>query len=430
MIGELQDFSSLRIPSESNNPVKQHDIDREMITNAILETTTSGILVISNDMKILFFNDQIARILNLPVKLTLNSNVSDIFKYMLTQIVYSEETINSIKKALKSECRYLFYIPLKNEKEIEVTIDLFIDDGIVHGKIIILRDVTDRLKVLQLEERIKIKQELLTKSQEYDELKTKFLRTVSHEFRTPLTVILGAVQLLMSYHNDDVHSVASKKFKRNLSIIRKNCYRMIKLTNNLIDITKIESGYMDLVLKNQNIVSLIEDITLSVVDHANKKGISVVFDTNVEEKIIGCDSGLLERVMLNLLSNAIKFTDYDGNIQVDLIDNEDTVIIKVRDNGIGIPVEKIDIIFDRFGQVDSSLNRQQEGSGIGLAIAKSLIEKHGGRIYLNDEFKEGSEFIIELPAVLADDHDNMNTHVKSNIDRLDIEFSDIYELNL
>jgi signal transduction histidine kinase len=136
---------------------------------------------------------------------------------------------------------------------------------------------------------------------------------------------------------------------------------------------------------------------LSVAEFAKNKGISLIFDTEVEEKIMACDVDNIERIMLNLLSNSIKYTKPGGNIYVNIYDNEEAVTVSVKDTGIGIPKDKLKIIFERFMQVDSSLKRESEGSGIGLALVKSLVEKQGGEIWLRSEEGLGTDFSLKFP---------------------------------
>ncbi|HCQ90568.1 MAG TPA: hypothetical protein DIU45_13550, partial [Clostridium sp.] len=121
----------------------------------------------------------------------------------------------------------------------------------------------------------------------------------------------------------------------------------------------------------------IEDITMSVANYIERKNISLIFDTEIEEKIACFDPNKMERIILNLLSNAVKFTPKGGTIYVDIRDEKDKVKIIVRDTGVGIPKDKQEIIFERFRQVDNLLTRNQEGSGIGLSLTKSLVEMHG-----------------------------------------------------
>lgn len=181
-------------------------------------------------------------------------------------------------------------------------------------------------------------------------------------------------------------------------------------------------------LHNHNIVSIVEDITLSVGEYVKSRGVNLIFDTDVEEKYMAVDDDKIERIMLNLLSNAVKFTNKDDEILVTVEDNDDFVIISVKDTGVGIPEDKLKMIFDRFAQVDKTLTRNREGSGIGLSLVKTLTEMHGGNIKVNSKLEEGSEFIIELPVTLVEENEEVSItqYNDSKVDKVLIEFSDIY----
>ena len=177
-----------------------------------------------------------------------------------------------------------------------------------------------------------------------------------------------------------------------------NCYRLSKLINNIVDLSKIEAGFFQLNLSNNNIVEIVEEIVNSVTAYTDIKGLSIIFDTDTEEKIIACDPEKIERIVLNLISNAIKFSDVGNEIFVNIQDKNELIEISVKDNGIGIEHNQLDMIFDRFKQVDKSLSRNAEGAGIGLSLVKAIVEMHQGRIYVESEIGKGSKFIVELPA--------------------------------
>lgn len=296
----------------------------------------------------------------------------------------------------------------------------------------VVRDISERKKTERLQKTVIEKNRLLDEATEYDRLKTEFFSTISHELKTPLNVILGSVQLLKMKTSSSSACECNPSLDKYTRIMMQNCYRLLKLINNLIDITRLDSGFMRLNPVNSNIVRIVEDITLSIADFVETKGITLIFDTDMEEKIIACDGDKLERVMLNLLSNAIKFTPSGGQIEVVVHDRGDWVVITVRDTGIGIPQDKQAIIFERFRQVDGSLRREREGSGIGLSLVKSLIELHGGTITVKSTVGKGSEFIIRLPTVLITKEDNGEAEAavaqEINVERINIEFSDIYPL--
>lgn len=254
----------------------------------------------------------------------------------------------------------------------------------------------------------------------------EFYANISHELKTPLNVILSTVQLLDLYVKNG-KTLDSKNMSRYVGIMKQNCFRLSKLSNNLIDMSKIEAGYIELNPKNLDIVSSIEDITMSVVEYGKDKGVSLIFDTDVEEKVMAFDLDKIERIMLNLLSNAFKFTNPGDGILVTITDHDDKIAISVRDTGIGIPSDKLDFIFERFKQVDKSLTRNTEGSGIGLSLVKSLVTMHGGNITVNSEYGVFSEFVFELPVKLINEEKSIpHKSLENNSEKISVEFSDIY----
>ncbi|WP_411682092.1 ATP-binding protein [Clostridium thailandense] len=299
------------------------------------------------------------------------------------------------------------------------------------AELIILRDITYRKIENELRLENKNKKALLDEANILDKLKNDFFSNLSHELRTPLNVIMSTLQLIDSKIKDTTEYNKAINLKKHMNVMKQNCYRQLRLVNNMIDITKIDAGFYEIKYQNHNIVNIVEDITLSVNNYVINRGLELVFDTDVEEKIIACNPDSIERIMLNLLSNAIKFTDAGGNINVNISDKGETIIISVKDSGIGIPKDKQDIIFDRFRQVDKSLTRNNEGSGIGLSLVKSLVEMHGGKISALSEYGNGTEFIIELPVktILEENiKENHELQQQSNVEKIHLEFSDIYNL--
>lgn len=283
---------------------------------------------------------------------------------------------------------------------------------------VFLKDISD----------IKGRDKLLKETKELEELRTQFFANLSHEIRTPLNVILGSIQLLELCLRDNVFEECRKRVCKHIKTLKQNCYRVLRVINNLLDITKVESGYFEIQLSNNDIVKIIEDITLSVVDYARQKNINLIFDTNVEEKWIACDPDKIEKIILNLLSNSIKFTNPGGNIFINIENKVDNIDIIVEDTGIGIPKDKIPKVFDYYSQVNKSLVKKEEGSGIGLSLAKSLIELHKGSISVNSEYGKGSKFIVSLPLAYIENEKKEVLKEKEyvNVERLEIEFSDIY----
>ena len=282
-------------------------------------------------------------------------------------------------------------------------------------------DITKRKEIE--EEKQKLEEAIQLES-----IRNEFFGNISHEFKTPLNIILGTVQLIDK--NIDSDNITKENLLRHVNIMRQNSYRLLRLVNNLIDISRIDIGYYNLQSSNYNIVKVIEDITLSIAEYIKHKKINLLFNTDFKEIMLACDVDKIERVMLNLLSNAIKYTDDGGSIQVSLNKVNNDVIISVKDSGVGIPKDKLELIFDRFGQANSILSRRCEGSGIGLSIVKSIVQMHGGKIEVFSEVGKGTEFVFNIPIKILEEEnviltcDNKDYH----IEKCNIEFSDIYSI--
>lgn len=244
----------------------------------------------------------------------------------------------------------------------------------------------------------KIEKELAKKKEtlKYSEMKNKLFRNLSHEFKTPINLISSANQMIKLLKKD-VPKKQSNKIERYTGIINQNCIRLLRLVNNLIDITKFESGNYKLELKNINIVELINQITESTRQYIEEQNKKLVFETTADKIITACDPIEIERAILNLLSNAAKFTNAGDLIKVSINHDADNIYISVKDTGIGIPESKQRDIFDDFKQVNESSHINHNGSGIGLSIVKALVEMHNGKIELESKVNEFSKFIITIP---------------------------------
>ena len=317
-------------------------------------------------------------------------------KYLTIRLLCKDNTYKWIELSLK-------YVKDKN---------VFMSTGI---------DVTSRKEV-------EVEKKKLEEAIHLESIRNEFFGNISHEFKTPLNIILGIVQLIDK--NIELDNITKENLIRHVDIMKQNSYRLLRLVNNLIDISRIDIGYYNLQPSNYNIVKVIEDITLSIAEYVKHKKINLIFNTDVEEITLACDPDKIERVILNLLSNAIKYTDDNGDIYVSLNKVNEDVVVSVKDSGVGIPNDKLELIFDRFGQANDILSRRCEGSGIGLSIVKSIVEMHGGKIDVFSEIGKGSEFVFNIPIKILEEEnviltcDNKDYHVE----KCNIEFSDIYSI--
>lgn len=292
------------------------------------------------------------------------------------------------------------------------------------------RDVT---KERQLEE-AKLEYE---RALQMETLKNEFFANMSHEFKTPINIVLSMMQLMgKNIEDGSIKYNRGVNLDKHIKIVKQNAYRLLRLVNNLIDMTRIDAGYYKMNFENHNIISIVEDITMSVAEYTEEKGINLVFDTQEEEVILACDPDKIERIMLNLLSNAVKAMTGDKQIErglkieVDIKVEEENVYIYVKDNGAGIPKEKLQDIFTRFVQIEDSLTRKSEGSGIGLALVKSLVEMHRGEIYVESEEGIGTSFWFSLP-IRQEANVNVigDPTIGNKIEKCVIEFSDVYSIH-
>ena len=263
---------------------------------------------------------------------------------------------------------------------------------------------------------------------EYDKLKTDFFANISHEFKTPLNILMGAMQLLELYATNGTIIDPHLKLDKYIKTMKQNALRLLRLINNIIDLTKIDSSYFYVDLHNYDIVEILEGVIQSINLYAEVKSVNIIFVKKIEEQVMAIDADKIERILLNLLSNALKFTDKDGNIEVEVGTRGKALYISVKDDGIGIQEDKLELIFQRFRQVDKTFTRNREGSGIGLSLVKSLVEMHKGTIIVNSDYGIGSEFIVELPIITLDEEAQTKQYSQyedSRLERVKIEFSDI-----
>lgn len=375
-----------------------------------------GIFMHSKDVMLLISN-----VINTAFVFSFAYILSYINIWMFTKNYINKLTIKSQAKALEnSRDKLEETVKIRTKELILANEQLIKEMGIRHE--VEMKSIKTRL---MYEENAL----LLNQIKEYEELRNVFFANLSHELRTPVNVIFSAQQMMnLVVSRQECDECKTQVIKYN-KIVKQNCYRLIRLIGNLIDITKIDAKYFEISMKNCDIVKLVESITLSVAEYIKDKNLKLCFDTDLAQKIIACDPDKVERIMLNLLSNAVKFTPEHGEINVSIKTATNYVVISVKDSGIGISKDMQKVIFERFIQADKSMTRRREGSGIGLSLVKSLVDLHQGRISIQSELGEGSNFIVELPDMsieseeyIACTSDTMN----SNIERINIEFSDIY----
>jgi signal transduction histidine kinase len=232
--------------------------------------------------------------------------------------------------------------------------------------------------------------------QEANRLKSEFLANMSHELRTPLNSVLGFTEMIL----DGIYGEVSDEIEGVMQDIDRSGKHLLELINNVLDLSKIEAGQMELHVSECSAELCVENAISSLQVLAQKKGLSIVRE--VEENIASfvADRMRLEQVLRNLLSNAVKFTE-EGEIAVGARGEEEEVLFWVRDTGAGIPEGEREDIFSEFHQADSSLTKEIQGTGLGLSLCRRFVEMHGGRIWVESEEGEGATFWFVVPVKAA-----------------------------
>lgn len=234
------------------------------------------------------------------------------------------------------------------------------------------------------------------KAEEVNQAKLRFFTNISHEFRTPITLILGPLEKMLN----DKQIV--KKYKGSLDLMHKNANRLLRLVNQIMDLRKIESGKMRLKTEKADIIVFLKDIYKTFEEYAGQKRIEFRFLSEVEELVCWFDPDKLDKIVFNLLSNAFKFTRESGEIELfiektKLDNNTDGLKISVTDTGVGIAEEDQEKIFERFYQNQNPAQNYSKGSGLGLSLTHSLVQQHHGQINFNSVEGKGTTFNVVIP---------------------------------
>lgn len=252
------------------------------------------------------------------------------------------------------------------------------------------RELADRSEVLEVQRRKT--EEQADKLIAMEALKTRLFSNVSHEFRTPLTLILGPIQDAL----DERLGPLDGRLRASLLMMRRNCYSLLRLVDELLDVARLEANQMPLERHAHDLVDFLRRTVDEFRPLAERRRVALTYRSNVDMLSLDFDAMKMEKVLNNLLSNAFKFTPAQGAIDLSL-ELSDRVSIRVRDSGPGIPSSELPYIFDRFHQVRNSHHSSTAGSGLGLAITKDLVELHGGTITAQNSSGSGLEIVISLP---------------------------------
>lgn len=328
-----------------------------------------------------------------------------------------EKLNESIKTYLKEE-NYGNFRRFTIDKLNNVDISLAIVKREEEGSLIVVFRMLDcEFKSIQLEKE-------LNRIKEKNKFKTEFLSNVAYDIKKPINKIFETNNNLI----ENKGKYNSENINNHTRLVKQNCYRLIRLLNNIEYVSRIDNGTCTLELRKCDIVKLLENIVKISKTYTDKKGIDISFKSEVNKKILSLDIYKVEKIILNILSNAIKFTDTGGRIDINLYMENEQVCISIKDTGIGIPKDKTEVIFENFEQLDTTLSRGCEGTGMGLSVVKKLANLNNIKINVESELNKGSEFIITLPNNIVSKNIKLQDKFAQD-EKIDIEFSDIY-LNL
>ncbi len=416
--------------------------EQKGLFEAILDNAYENIFAIDPNGNFLFSNNSIIK--EVPRKITSIDEVYKVKYYSLDgdEINAEKSIINYIKNGHCIKDKVIITRVGESEYYLLCSGNPIYDKygRYVYG-IISFCDITAVVKNQQI---LKEKQRLLINMErEKNEVlentikfKDEFLYMITHEFKTPLTVIKSALQTMDLLCKNQMPEKANKFIKS----IKQNANRQLRLVNNLLDITRITSGNIKLNMGVYDIVYLTQSIVNSISTYTEQKGVNLTLTSAYIRKEILVDEEKFERIFLNILSNALKFTPSGKSIKIYIGEkthkNKKMVSISIKDEGIGIPKGKQKHIFDCFGQADTSLSRQAEGTGIGLHLVKLFIDAMGGDVILKSKegkgstftllFSDGNTMPLDMTAVNSENQRKQVPKDSRVIESVAAEFSDIY----
>ena len=342
--------------------IQDMDLERSKL-DTIFNYMAEGVVAVDTNGYIIHVNPIAIEILGLDEDIIYEEEKLDIEKLNIDKIDYSRKNMleGSVTAELNSQVYKIKYAPFNNEK------------NIVGGLIVVFQDITQEHKL--------------------DNMRKEFVANVSHELKTPITTIKSYTETLME---NEVDKDTNQKF---LSVIDSESDRMARLVRDLLQLSNIDYNKTNWKRTEISISNMLKDIisrlALLIKEKAHK------IELNIEENLpnIVADKDGIEQVILNIISNAIKYTEDNGEINISASTKDDDLVLRVKDNGIGIPKDDQERIFERFYRVEKGRSREMGGTGLGLSIAREIIDAHGGQIHIDSVFGQGTEITIILPLV-------------------------------
>jgi PAS domain S-box-containing protein len=345
---------------------------------AILAAIADGVAVSDEEGQVAVVNEAARRIMRLDAAQLIGRPLSMLFAGV------SEAEQEAVAEALAEVRQHPRLqeqlIPLsvtvhRGEQIIQASfMPMFDERQVFAGIVIVFRDVTREREIAQA--------------------KNEFVSVVAHELRTPMTSIKGYTDLILQGAMGEVNG----QQRRFLEIVKTNVDRLSELISDLLDTARIEAGRVRLEIEPVQVPSIVGEVCDSLAETIRERGLALTVESDPDVPAVHADRNRLIQVLMNLLSNAYRYTPVGGSITVSVRPDKDAVLVEVKDTGIGIAPEDQEKIFERFFRADQELVNEQTGTGLGLPIARSLVELHGGRLWLESELGQGSTFSFTLPA--------------------------------
>lgn len=363
-IGELASmFNYLRIELKESIFKLTREKNR---LDIMFENMVDGVMLINQNGKIIQINHIMTDVIDISCEEIIKHDFNNLMKKLDSELTLDYMIDENIKDGnyhlhIKHSIYNLRHGLIRDEKEE------------VDGMIIVFQDITEQ--------------------QRLDDMRKEFVADVSHELKTPITTIKSYTETLLNY---DVDKESSDEF---LSVIDEECDRMAKIVRELLQLSNFDAKRVKLNKENVDISKLIETIYSKIKMSTEYKNQTIVINKSKDYQEICADKDTLEQVFLNIITNAIKYTDNGGKIEISILRKDKDMIITIKDNGMGIPKKDLKRIFERFYRVDKARVRSKEngGTGLGLPIAKDIVESHGGKMLIKSEYKEGTTVKIILP---------------------------------
>jgi len=341
--------------------------DERNRSSAILGSMVEGVAVVTADERILYCNWAFEQILELPEGSSQGRT--------LVEALRQADLVALVRRALSGveELTGELEVGTVRHRNFSVTAAPVRAAG-ANGAVLVLHDITELRRL--------------------ERVRRDFVANVSHEFKTPLTAIQGFAETLLSGALDD-----KANRQRFVEIIREHARRLARLTDDLLKLSRIEAGRLELEIRPIRVEALVNGCVETARLNAQARGLEIHVDLEKDTPAVRGDGAQLGEVLQNLLDNAQQYTPSGGKIEVKARSNGQEVVFTVTDTGIGIPESDLERIFERFYRVDAARSREAGGTGLGLAIARHIVEAHGGRIWVESAVGQGSRFHFSIPSV-------------------------------